>query len=407
MFEYLKDYNTELKSRVETLEITINIASPLFFSAFRGVVEVFIREIINESGIKTQGTSFKKMISEDGVLDLLTNNLGIENHAIDKCLDLIAKANKRVHDHQGELDIETVISYLICLWQITSPVFISEEFVPTCPTRQEIYLSFNSERRELEREKLKITAEGLERIREQEADAADTNAKVSEMYEHFKTEQESFARIKESAEAPPTLAEIVKKSTFRNLLYIKCDEIKSRRWWTAFLLCIASLIFAPIYINYSTKICGIYTTFTFFVNIWNIATVFMIIRLFQSIDLNISDVDEHTLFNSGTSYIKPIESIKSKYLILLSVAIISMILDIVYANINGAKDVTALYVLLCIGSILFILSFVFTCIYQLGFSAVEHRLNINNKTYSAINIGNNLYTPIDFHRKYLKNNKYD
>ncbi|MBR2880698.1 MAG: hypothetical protein IKC02_08510, partial [Oscillospiraceae bacterium] len=48
----------------------------------------------------------------------------------------------------------------------------------------------------------------------------------------------------------------------------------------------------------------------------------------------ISDVDEHTLFNSGTSYIKPIESIKSKYPILLSVAIISMILDIIYAYVD-------------------------------------------------------------------------
>lgn len=407
MFEYLKGQSAELKSRTETLEITINIASPLFFSAFRGLVEVFIRDLLHQGGINVRGTSLKKMLSEDGALNLLANNYGIEPRAIDKCLDLIAKANKRVHDHQGELDVETVTTYLICLWQITSPVFISEECVPACPTRQEIYLSFNSEQRELEREKLKITAEGLERIREHEADAADTNAKVSEMYDHFKTEQESFARVKEIAEAPPTLLEIVKKSTVRNLLYSKCDEIKSRRWWTAFLLCIASLIFAPIYMNYSAKICGIYTTFTFFVNVWNAATVFMIIRLFQSIDLNISDVDEHTLFNSGTSYIKPIESIKSKYPILLSVAIISMILDIIYANLRGAKDVTALYVLLCVGSILFILSYIFTCVYQLGYSAVEHRLNLNNKTYSAINIGNNLYTPIEFYRKYLKNNKYD
>ncbi len=406
MFEYLKESSGELKSRIETLELTVNIASPLFFSAFRGVVEVFTRELLISNGIKTQGASFKKMISEDGVYELLVKKLGIDTNAIDKTADLVAKSNKRVHDHEGELDVDTVITYLTSIWHLTAPIYFSEENgLPRCPTRQEIFLAYDSEKRELERQRLKITVEGFERICEQEADVADTNQKVSEMYEHFKSEREQEQKIKEESEAPPKLDEIVKKSSKRNLLYIRNDDIKSRRWWTAFLLCVASLIFGPVYSSYAVKICGIYTTFTMLVNIWNIATVFMIIRLFQSIELDLGNIDEHTLFNEGISYIKPLESIKNKYPVLLSIAIISMILDIVYAKIQGSSDLTALVVLLIIGSILFVLSFVFTCIYQLGFRAVEHRAYINGKIYSAITVGAHIYTSIEFYRLFLKSEK--
>ena len=289
MFDFLNFFGNKVIGRYKTVESNIRNRSNSFYDSFLDLLEDTVKAVLMNEEIGYDGRTCGEILREPDVNNFFKHKINVDKDAYAKVGDYIKKINEHKHHNEKYVNVEAVINYMATYYNFVVPylTFKGVEIKPFNETYFKGIYGVTIERsKELDSVSQKVEEfVSLTNTRIEEHDVRLAKLEVwSQEFNRRKMEPQAVLTKKASTNQPNDKE--VMHWFFRN-------SKKSWRWmgnkqefnktrslaiFSHVLLLLIGLI-ASIVTSVSVKI---YTTFTFFENIWMILGIFLLIYALKS-----------------------------------------------------------------------------------------------------------------------------
>lgn len=362
-FEFLKYINMRVYERYQTLEKNIKASSNSFYDSYLDLEEELIRYILFDFDIEINTRrSFGEILRINEVKELLLSTLYLNEHTYNKMLDYNQKINAHKHSGEKKIELELVLKYVAIFYDfsITYARYKHIEYAPLdLEYFKNIYGSLERENQELKAEldsyKDIVNQSELDReekekylllfsyaelsnqsLEEQNETLRARLAELSNLKNHIDYRldkiDERLSRIERqgmrgqtSQPKPLTLAEQILQNSDKSYRYLDTEQVFYKRKLTTSLVAGASIIVNIITSYFATVWFGLYSTFTFFENLWMILQLSLLIYVLKAEYLyRAKDYTRNTMekFYNDAYGVPKKGGTKAKYVVLLVLSVI-------------------------------------------------------------------------------------
>lgn len=284
MLDFLNYFGNKVVGRYKTVESNVRNRSNSFYDSFLDLLEDTVKAILMNEDIGYEGRTCGEILREPDVNNYFKHKINIDGGVYSKVSDYIKKINEHKHHNEKYLNVDTVVNYMNAYYEFVVPYLLAKN-IEVKQFNESYFRAIYGIT--LERSKqLEDVSQKFDDI------TSTTNAKLDEHDDRIAALEQwtqefnkrQFTPISEPAKNVPTN----KPSDKEVMHWFFKNSKKSWKWLGSqkeFDKCKVLTIFSHLLLlllGFSSSIITsvsvkIYTTFTFFENIWLIFGIFLLI----------------------------------------------------------------------------------------------------------------------------------
>ena len=410
MKEILRKIDYRLYERCLTLEKNIKSASNSFYDSYLDLLEQFLRIAAEREGIEiSSGNSTGSVLKNSELRDFLISRVGVSEYTYSKMQDYTLMVNEHKHRREKHIELETVLKYVTVICDviydyadfkfIEHNAFEAQSYAKMFGLyerenktlrlekdkyQNELYealengklkdsdiraleqmssysqlelLSLEEQNSELQKQIIilkdikhsVITAE-LEKILKGQERAEEKSNEILDAINEANKKSRGASEIESSLERHNRgfiLSNFIKRSEHEYVWLGSQDEFKQDKKVTIIVLFV-SILLMGIATAVSTLSFELYTTFTFFENIWLFLSLYMlkfVLKAKKNHPTSVFAKNSFEIFKENEKGILVIDKHKMKYIVFFVVALINFVLNIANAFISEINHVPALVII--------------------------------------------------------------
>ena len=381
-------FEEKIESRFFTLIKNIKTKSNSFYDSYLDLLEETLKYILSANNVLYDNTKTSgQILKNEMVIEFMNNELFIDDYTYSKLFDYIKKCNDHKHKKEKQLSIDSVINYLKVYFDFVNyyKVYKNEEPLTFNPSYFNDIFNDIEEKNDLIIDKLEKQEQEIKRI----------SNKLDSLGPSGEEKKNIF------------ISKLVKSKKY--YVWFGREKIFAKERNNTIKYLFITICFGVVSTILTSLASKIYTTFTFFENMWLGALIFILIYTFTYSKKILADdyVNKTIYINSYINAVKfPLvrHKEKNKYLVFRILSYISVFLNIfmIFEYYSGTVDIFAL--------IFEILYFVFSIISIIKYkSLVEGYFifgileNCSDFKY-VLDISKNKLIPYDELKEFEKNN---
>ena len=369
MFDFLNYLGNKVVGRYKTVESNIRNRSNSFYDAFLDLLEDTVKAILMNEDVGYDGRTCGEVLREPDVNNFFKHKVGIDKEIYAKVGDYIKKINEHKHHNEKYVNVDTVVNYMNVFYEFVTP-YMRLKGVDVSPFNKTFFEGIYGITIERSKELDNVSQKVDEFVSSTNARMDEHDIKIAQLealsIEFRRRQMQPQQPVKQSAQnnainRPMTEEEAwqwflkTSKKSWRWLGNLKeFDKSRHLSTFSQILLIVIGFL-ATIFTSISGKL---YTTFTFFENIWLVFAVIMIVHASKAqLKYNSHDLarnnsckykqDQYGVWNPGKE--------KTVFKVFRILGIISVICNIIFIwmKVSNISLLAMILEILFLGAIIF------------------------------------------------------